>query len=70
MVSEERPKTKTIEEAKKKFSHFREYLAQLKERGIPEPDFYEEIDRTFGSVKEPNLIYAVGDPIFIHIYKG
>ncbi len=70
MPDEERPKTKTLDEAEKKFSHVREYLVKLQERKIPQPDFYEDIDRSFGSVKEPNLIYAVGDPIFIHIYKG
>ena len=44
-----------------------EYLhgIPLKEVGIPE--YYRELNRKLGDVKDPNLIYPVGGELFIHI---
>lgn len=60
-------KTTSLAEAKKKFRHVAEYLAKLKKDKIPTPEFYPEIGRTMKGKKDPNLIYPVGDPIFIHL---
>lgn len=68
MADDPREKTTTFEDAKK-FTHMKEYLSQLQEKNIPEPEFYAEIDRSFSSKKNVNLIYPVGDPIFIHIHE-
>ncbi|OIO66742.1 hypothetical protein COY28_05140 [Candidatus Woesearchaeota archaeon CG_4_10_14_0_2_um_filter_57_5] len=61
--------TKNLDEARKKFPHVEKYLKSIAaERGVPE--FYPELGREMKSMKMPNLIYPVGDPIFIHIYKN
>jgi archaeal flagellar protein FlaI len=67
--SREVDKTIDFNQAKKKFRHLSEYLGKLKERKIPMPEFYPELGREMKSMKMPNLIYPVGDPIFIHIYR-
>ncbi len=65
----ELPKTESIEEARRKFPHFDEYLKNWSEQGNPMPDFYVELDRSFGDISDPNLIYPVGDPMFIHVHN-
>lgn len=60
----------TMEEARKKFPFFEKYISKCKEADGAEPEFYFELDSHMGSMlKEPNLIYPVGDPIFIHIRR-
>jgi archaeal flagellar protein FlaI len=64
----EMPKTGDFEEAKKKFPHLVNYLADLEKKKIPAPQFVAD-PQTKKDDAFPNLIYPVGDPIFIHIYK-
>lgn len=62
-------KTTNLNEAMNKFSHLREYVNQVsKTQGMPE--FKEKLDRSLNSIENPNFIYPVGDPIFVHITKG
>lgn len=61
-------KTLTMAEAKAKYSHFRKYVKKISTE-MGEPVFYTKLDRGMKHLKKPNLIYPVGDPIFIHIYK-
>ncbi len=61
-------KTTDLDEARLKFPHLDRYLRQLEEKGII-PDWYAELNRNMENMQNPNLIYPVGDPIFIHIYK-
>lgn len=60
--------SQTLQEAMK-FPHVKEYVEKItKELG--EPEFYLELDgKMAAKMKYPNLIYPVGDPIFIHIYR-
>ena len=42
------------------------HMLPVEEVGIPE--FYEELDRKLGDLKNPNLIYPIGNGLYIHIY--
>ncbi len=55
-----------FQEAQARNPHLREYLAQ---KGLEKPKFYVQLDRGLKSTEYPNLIYPVGDPIFIHIWR-
>ncbi|MFW5704983.1 MAG: type II/IV secretion system ATPase subunit [Nanoarchaeota archaeon] len=61
-------KTEDLDTAMRKFSHLRDYVNKISQvYGMPE--FKKRLDRSLRSVENPNLIYPVGDPIFIHIAK-
>ncbi len=53
----------------KKNPHLVEYIKSLaKRRIIKPPELVEKLSRDMAKIREPNLIYPVGDPVFIHIY--
>jgi flagellar protein FlaI len=59
-------KTLDFNEAQAKFSHLREFVTKIsKIKGVPE--FRTQLDRSLKDVENPNIIYPVGDPIFIHL---
>jgi len=58
----------TLEEAVSRNPHLKKYLDDLANKGIV-PEFYPRLERNLKDLKRPNIIYPVGDPIFIHIYK-
>ncbi|RMF05542.1 hypothetical protein D6764_04500 [Candidatus Woesearchaeota archaeon] len=62
------PITKDFQVALQKFPHLREYVNQVTAK-YGEPEFYPELDRSMKTIPNPNLIYPVGDPLFVHIYK-
>jgi len=63
------PKTQDFTEAQKKYKHLREYVQQVsKTEGVPE--WHVTLDRSMRSIENPNIIYPVGDPIFVHISRG
>jgi archaeal flagellar protein FlaI len=68
MVKKNLQKTLTMAEAKAKYSHFRNYINKVTSE-MGEPIFYSKLDRSMKNLKNPNLVYPVGDPIFIHIFK-
>jgi len=47
--------------------HLLVYLEALQKAGIGIPEYYEKLNRGMKSIKDPNLIYPVGNNIFIHI---
>ena len=61
-------KTQNFDEALAKFGHLRNYVNQYSLEGGT-PEFRVQLDRDLRKVENPNLIYPVGDPIFIHIHK-
>ncbi|MFT4310635.1 MAG: type II/IV secretion system ATPase subunit [Candidatus Woesearchaeota archaeon] len=65
---EHREKTLSMKEAMAKYPHFRKYVIDFTKK-VGEPTFVPELTRDMKSIKNPNLIYPVGDPIFIHVYK-
>jgi len=55
-------------DALKRNPHLRRYVAtDVKKLGLPAPKFYPTLSREMRGMSEPNIIYPVGDPIFIHI---
>lgn len=62
-------KTEDFNEALVKFPHLKAYVDKVsQEEGVPE--FHTQLDRSMRSLDYPNLIYPIGDPIFIHISRG
>ncbi len=62
-------KTQNFTEAQAKFAHLREYVQKVsKTEGVPE--FMTTLSRDLKKVNSPNIIYPVGDPIFIHLSRG
>ena len=47
--------------------HLQQYLDNLEEQGKPLPEFQAQLSRGMSDLDYPNVIYPVGDPIFIHI---
>ncbi len=61
-------KTTDFQEALRRYPHLREYVQKISaELGTPE--WKVELTRDLREIKYPNIIYPVGDPIFIHIYR-
>lgn len=61
-------KTKDFVTAQNKFKHLRWYVNKISQNyGIPE--YRVTLDRSLRKLENPNIIYPVGDPIFIHIFK-
>jgi len=60
--------TKTLADAMRKFPHLSKYYRKVV-REMGEPQFFTKLDRELKKLELPNLIYPVGDPIFIHVYR-
>ncbi|MDD3264024.1 MAG: ATPase, T2SS/T4P/T4SS family [Candidatus Nanoarchaeia archaeon] len=57
------------DEAIRKFPHYRRYIEKFS-RDYTKPHYYPKVDRSMKDMKSYlNLVYPVGDPIFIHIYR-
>ncbi len=56
-----------LTEACEKNPHLQQYLDNLEEQGKPLPEFLTQLSRSMSELDYPNVIYPVGDPIFIHI---
>ncbi|NQZ84473.1 MAG: type II/IV secretion system ATPase subunit [Nanoarchaeales archaeon] len=62
-------KTEDFNEAMAKFPHLKAYVDKVSQNeGVPE--FHISLDRSMRSLEFPNIIYPIGDPIFIHISRG
>lgn len=57
-----------LDEARKRNPHLSEYLNEFQKSKNGVPLFITQIPREMALDKTPNIIYPVGDPIFIHIY--
>lgn len=68
MARLKKEKTPDINTAMEKFPHFRQYIERLKDENKEIPEYFMELDRSMKSKKNINIIYPVGDPIFIHVY--
>jgi len=60
--------TKDFDEALRKFDHLREYINKIS-KTVGMPEWYVELRREMRDIEYPNIVYPVGDPIFIHIYR-
>ncbi len=65
-----KPDKQAFKKAIERNPHLGEYLDEFLKEGNPEPDFYVQLSREMKNMEDINLIYPVGDPIFIHIYKA
>lgn len=63
-------KSDKLEDALKRNPHLRKYLDELKRREGTLPSFVPALSRDMKSLPRPNIIYPVGDPVFIHIYTS
>lgn len=48
--------------------HLKEYILKIYSEIHQTPTLALTLSRDMGTIKRPNIIYPVGDPIFIHIY--
>lgn len=48
--------------------HLLEYLHQVPVGEVGVPEYYSELNRKLGDLKQPNLIYPVADHLFVHIF--
>ena len=60
------PDEREFQEAQSRNAHLREYLAS---KGIEKPQFYVQLERSLRDQEFPNIMYPVGDPIFIHVIR-
>ncbi len=57
-----------IETAMARNPHLKRYIDNFVRKTGKFPEFYPQLSRDMKDIKYPNIIYPVGDPIFIHIY--
>ncbi len=57
-----------FEDAKKRNPHLSKYIDEFQKSKSSVPLFITQIPREMAVEKTPNIIYPVGDPIFVHIY--
>lgn len=60
---------KEFRDALEKNPHLQFYVKDFIERTGTKPQYIVELSRELRDLKMPNIIYPVGDPIFIHIYS-
>lgn len=50
--------------------HLKRYMAiEVKKLGLEPPTFCDVLSREMRSIREPNIVYPVGDPVFIHVFS-
>ncbi|MCH7706789.1 MAG: hypothetical protein IIB33_07045, partial [Chloroflexi bacterium] len=59
-----------MQEVCKTQNHVLEYLHRLPLEEIGIPQYYEELTRKLGDLKQRNLIYPVSDNVLIHVWSG
>lgn len=58
----------TLEAAIHRNPHLRKYINNFTKKYGKLPNFHVSLSRDMKDIKYPNIIYPIGDPIFIHIY--
>jgi len=56
-----------LQEVCKEYPHLLQYLHCIPENGNGSPTYYEAVTRKLKGIKDPNLIYPVGQGVFIHV---
>ena len=49
--------------------HLEMYIGNIN-HGLSLPEYYETLNRGMADIEEPNLIYNVGEGVFIHVFPG
>jgi len=58
----------SLAQSRKRNPHLDEYIKRLQSRGIDEPVLKSRVDRDLKDQDEINIIYPIGDPLFVHVY--
>ena len=58
-----------LAEAESRNPHLRKYLQDFRVRTNTTPEFLIFLEEEVSTTKYPNILYPVGDPVFIHIYR-
>ncbi len=59
----------SLEKAIRNNPHLEEYIDKFQKKHGVIPIWYDSLDRNVSKMAFPNIIYPVGDPIFIHVYR-
>ena len=59
---------KGLQERSKESPYLWDYLHMVPIEKVVVPEYHNELTRKMGDMKDPNLIYPVGNGLFIHIY--
>lgn len=57
-----------LAEEANKAPHLMEYLHKIPVADVGVPEYFEKLDRKMGDMEDPNLIYPVGQGVYIHIF--
>ena len=57
-----------LQEESKNHEFLLDYIHMLPVDKVGIPEYYAELNRGLGDLKNPNLIYPVGDDVYIHIF--
>ena len=63
-------KMTSLAEAERRNSHLRKYLQEFRAKTNSIPEFLVNLPEEVSLIEFPNILYPVGDPVFIHVYKG
>ena len=58
----------SVESMMRKNPHLRIYLKKYEQETGKSPEVYDQLTYDMRYLKDPDILYPVGDPIFIHIY--
>ncbi len=58
----------SLAQVRKRNSHLDEYIEAIHARGINKPVLKNRVDRDLKDKDQINIIYPIGDPLFIHVY--
>lgn len=58
-----------LKKAMRRNPHLLEYVQEFVTRHRSPPEFHPSVDRKMGDETQVNIIYPVGDPLFVHIFS-
>lgn len=61
--------SETLDDAMRRNPHLRSYVEQFRKKYGKMPEFHAQLSRDMKEIMYPNILYPVGDPIFVHIYS-
>ncbi len=61
-------KSDTLEDAMARNPHLRRYIDEFRRKYGRIPEFHAQLSRDMKDIPYPNILYPVGDPIFVHIF--
>ncbi|WP_048151285.1 type II/IV secretion system ATPase subunit [Palaeococcus ferrophilus] len=61
--------SETLDDAMRRNPHLRKYVEQFRKKYGKMPEFHAQLSRDMKEIMYPNILYPVGDPIFVHIYS-